>query len=168
MGSDEKTPRPPRRASSDALHAHHQALTVSAGKRHDALTGAIEALDRALAMAATHREREWSQRAAGALELVREKIRSHVEGVEEPEGLFEEIERFEPRMVPRIAALRRDHHSLTARATALALKLNSVDNPVARALRGEAATLLSDLREHRAAEADLIYEGLWTELGGGD
>jgi hypothetical protein len=159
-GDDEET--------DELLHAHHEALTARARKQHDALTAAIGALENALASAGTHRERTWADRAAKALERVREMIRAHAEGVEEPEGLFEEVNAVAPRLRGRVAGLCQEHTSLAARASALASRLTSEADPNVAALRREAAGLLSDLRGHRALEADLIYEAFWTEIGGGD
>lgn len=158
----------PHESDRETLRAHHEELAASAVERHDALTTAIEALEHALAEAAVRRERPWSERASHALARVRETIRAHVEGVEELDGLFDEIERVEPRMSTRIASLRREHESLSERASALAARFASPGDLIVADLRSRASKLLSALRAHRAAEIDMTYEAFWTETGGGD
>ena len=148
--------------------ARHRELTDQAGERHDALTTAIERLERALAEAGIHRERRWSERAAAALEEVRAMIQSHTDGVEEQKGLFDEIESLAPHLSKRVTALRKEHRALASRSVALSDKLGLRDDLDIAKLRGHAATLLADLRAHRAAEADLIYEAFWMEMGAPD
>jgi hypothetical protein len=152
----------------EPLAAHHQELTERARVRHDALTDAIEAIERALAEASVQRERAWSERAARALEHVRAAIRDHAEGVEERDGLFDEIGAVQPRLSRRVYGLRREHRSLSARAGKLSDGLTSAAQPDVGALRREASALLADLRAHRATEADLIFEAFWIEIGVGD
>ncbi len=159
-------PEPAKAAEiNPALHAHHEELTAHARERHDALTEAIEALESALAEDAVQRENPWSEQAGKALERVRQAIRSHVDGVEEPEGLFDEIGAVEPRLRNRIQSIREDHVTLERRAGALANALAAHDVVDVFEIRREAAALLSDLRAHRANEVDLVYEAFWTDLG---
>jgi hypothetical protein len=151
-----------------AVQEHREDLTDRARHGHDALTAAIEELERALAAPAARRAKDWSGRVAGELDLVREAIRAHVEGVEESEGLFDEIRVGTPWLASRVAALKHEHAVLVARASALADRLPGNDAADYEALRREAAALLVDLRAHRAGEADLIYEAFWTDLGAVD
>jgi ElaB/YqjD/DUF883 family membrane-anchored ribosome-binding protein len=152
--------------SKSARRAHQEGLTARAIEDHDALTSAIELLEHALAEAAVHREQPWSERAGRALERVREAVRSHVRGVEAPEGLFDEVVAVAPRLQKRVTAVREDHIALATRATDLAAGLAAHQNHNVVALRHQAEALLSDLREHRGTEADLVYEAFWTDLGG--
>ncbi len=151
-----------------ALAAHHQDLTDRARDRHDELTTAIEQLERALADAGIYREQPWAQQAGKALETVRQKIRAHSAGVEEAEGLFDEIEAYKPALDRRVSALRKEHRTLSSRAGDLASALSTRDTVDVVQIREQAAELLQALRAHRAAEADLVFEAFWTEFGEGD
>lgn len=147
---------------------HHRDLTHGALDRHDELTTAIEGLERALAEAGVHRERPWSKRASSALDLVRQMIRAHAEDVEASRGLFDEIQSVAPRLSRRVDRLREEHASLSVRASELADSLSALDEIDVARLRRTAAPLLSDLRAHRASEADLMFEAFWMELGAAD
>jgi hypothetical protein len=143
-------------------------LTDLARARHDALSLAIERLERSLAAPAVQRTAPWSERVAAGLSVVRESIRAHVEGVEEEAGLFDEIRRFAPRLTRRVAGLESEHRWLVTRSAALAERLAGDADVDYAAVRRQAAGLLADLRAHRAAEADLVYEAFWTDLGAVD
>jgi hypothetical protein len=82
--------------------------------------------------------------------------------------LFDEIQTVEPRLSGRVADLREEHTQLSARAGNLADLLARHDDIDVVRLRNNAASLLTDLRGHRAAEADLVYEAFWMELGAVD
>ena len=157
----------PSQQGESALRAHHESLTQRARDQHDALADAIGVLERALAEMPRDGHHGWTERVAAELETVRSCMRSHAAGVEEPEGLFDEIKTVQPRLAARAEALQREHESLAARAADLAedlsAKIHDVDT-----VRAEAAKLLAQLRSHRRTEADLVYEAFWTELGTGD
>ena len=159
-------PAPPAPGDA-AARARRETLTDEARGRHDALTAAIERLERALSAAAGRRE-AWSERVAGELERVGDAVRAHVDGMEEPGGLFEEVQRAAPRLSRSLAALAREHPSLVARTAALAGRFPADESLDVHALRREATELLVSLREHRAFETDLIYEAFWTDLGAAD
>ena len=150
----------------DAIQLHREMLTERARARHDALSAAIARLERALAAPAPQREKPWSQRVATDLLLVRDAIRAHVHDAEESRGLFEEVPTSTPRLSSLVTALMEEHASLTTRAAALAERLAAGSAVDFGALRREAAGLLADLRAHQAAEADLLYEAFWVDLGG--
>lgn len=152
----------------DERHARRIELTDLARTRHDALTAAIEQLEHALAAAAAGRAKPWSERVATELDRVRTAIDAHVESIEESEGLFEEVRLEKPRLGMRIAALEQEHKSIQARATELAERVPGDDEADFAALRVEVTDLLALLRRHRAAEADLVFEAFWTDLGAGD
>ncbi len=146
----------------------HRELTDRARERHDALSTAIERLERALAAPAALRAAAWSERASSGLDDVRQAIAAHVDQVEAPEGLLDEIRAATPRLAARVDALHGEHTRLLERAAALAGRLPGGDDLDFPALRRDAAGLLAELRAHRATEADLIYESFWTDLGAGD
>jgi hypothetical protein len=102
------------------------------------------------------------------LSLVREAIREHVEDVEQPDGLFDEIEAIAPGLSRRVTRLRAEHAELVARAVALAVRLSRDADEHFGSSRRNTAELLAALREHRGEEADLVYEALWTDLGAVD
>jgi hypothetical protein len=154
--------------ASAEVRARWRRLTDETRRRHDALDAAIEALERALAAAGGRRARAWTERVAVRLELVREAIRAHAEDVEAPGGLFHELVEEDPRLDRRVADLRGAHDELRDRATSLAMRLQPERETDVAGARREAAGLLAELRAHRAAEADLIYEAFWTDLGAPD
>jgi hypothetical protein len=147
--------------------ARRKRLTDEAKRRHDALDAAIAALERALA-AAGGRAEAWTERVELELEAVQDAIAAHVESVEETGGLFDEIEDHDPRLASPIAQLKREHRVLHDRAAALDARLQPDRRPDVSGARREAAGLLADLRAHRAAEADLVYEAFWTDIGAVD
>jgi len=154
--------------ASEKLRARWRSLTDETRRRHDAIDAAIEEVERALAAAGGRRARAWTDRVEARLEPVRAAIDAHAADVEGPEGLFDEIVAHEPRLADRIAALRQAHETLRDRAAALSARLQPDREADVAAARSEAATLLADLRAHRATEADLVYEAFWTDLGAPD
>jgi len=150
------------------IQREHEALTDLARERHDALTSAIERLEHALAAPAAQRAGPWSERVSAELRHVREAVRAHVESTEEEEGLFDRIETEHPRLAARVAALRDEHSSLVGRASGLAERLEKDAGAHFTSHRGVAASLLAAMRAHRAAEADLLYEAFWTDMGAVD
>jgi hypothetical protein len=148
--------------------ARRQRLTNEARRRHDALDAAIEALERALAAAGGRRAEAWTERVESELGRVQEAIDAHVAGIEEADGLFDEIEAHDPRLASHVEQLRREHRMLRDRAAAFSARLQPQRAPDVSGARREAAGLLTDLRAHRAAEADLVYEAFWTDIGAVD
>lgn len=154
--------------ASEEERARWRGLTDETRRRHDALDAAIEELERALAAAGGRRARAWSERVDGCLAVVREAIRAHADGVEEPGGLFDEVLEYDPRLASWVRDLKRAHATLRDRATSLGMRLQPDRESDVSGARREAAGLLADLRAHRASEADLIYEAFWTDLGAPD
>jgi len=140
-------------------------MTDRAREFHDALTVAIEGLERALAAAAATRVKPWSERVARELDLVRSAISAHATNFEEKDGIFDEVEVANPRLSSRADELRSEHGAMIACADGLALRLPADADADFALLRRDIASLLTTLRTHRAAETDLIFEAFWTDLG---
>jgi len=154
--------------TNDENRARRAGLVDRARGYHDALTAAIEGLERALAAAASTRTGAWSERVASELTHVREAIAAHVTDVEEVRGLLDEIELAEPRLAARVNELRTEHADLIERADGLARRVPSSANADFRSLRRDIASVLTVLRSHRGFEADLVFEAFWADIGAPD
>ena len=100
------------RSPSDASRqAHREDLTQRARERHDALSEAIERLERALAAPAATRTGSWSERVSSEVGLVQKAIAVHVGDIEERGGLLDDVELAQPRLSARVAALRQEHQT---------------------------------------------------------
>jgi len=148
--------------------ARRDVLVHRAREFHDALTAAIEGLERALAAAASTRTEAWSERVASELSRVRAAVAAHVKDIEEDRGLLDEIEFAEPRLTRRVAELRAEHVDLVERAEALAHRVPARPDADFGSLRRDIAAVLAALRAHRGFEADLVFEAFWSDLGAPD
>jgi hypothetical protein len=153
------------RASDSAVLTRREGMADRAREFHDALSVAIEGLERALAAAAATRVKPWSERVAIELDLVREAIAAHAANIEETDGLLREIAIGNPRLATRVRDLKSEHIALLARADGIALRLPADHDADFAGLRREIGSLLTALRAHRATETDLVFEAFWTDLG---
>jgi len=124
--------------------ARRDVLVHRAREFHDALTAAIEGLERALAAAASTRTEAWSERVASELSRLRDRI--------------DEVDR----------AIRAEHVDLVERAEALAHRVPARPDADFGSLRRDIAAVLAALRAHRGFEADLVFEAFWSDLGAPD
>lgn len=139
-------------------------------RSHDTLAGAQEALQRALGAAQPGREGEWSGRVAATLDRVREALEQHRDHVQEPEGLYWEIEQEAPWLSPRLDQCRRQMSRLVTEATDLCVEVDLIRRGALSglsAIRPDAEHLLQSLRDLQAKENDLIFES-FRDLPAGD
>lgn len=111
---------------------------------HSELLAAMHRLEAALASPAPTREVQWKSRAAQDLKAVRTILEAHILSSEGAGGLFAELELASPHVVPRIAALRKDHSAFLE--TLVRLERGFSQEDVASGhelLRREAATFLN-------------------------
>jgi hemerythrin-like domain-containing protein len=148
-----------------------QGLARTTRQEHDALLAAMHRLEAALAAAAPGREQAWTVRARGELRGVQEALSQHIASAEGPGGLYEEIDTTRPTLARRIERLRQEHAELLRQARALREQMEGYgpdELPRYQGIREQAAGLLNALRQHQAAEADLIFESFYTDIGAGD
>jgi hypothetical protein len=137
------------------------------------------------------RERDWAERVRGALAGIERALRHHVADAESPEGLFTGVDLTRPTLVRRVSELRREHGDFLKEVRALqndmeraaqafepyaevagapqALPRPAVETvPDFGAIRQRVEQFLTALKEHREAEADLVFESVSTDIGVGD
>ena len=132
---------------------------------------ALHVLEAALAEPAPSRHPEWAGRVRVGLEALRKALEVQASGDSEASSLLSEISVDEPRLLPRIKRLRRQHSELRDRAIAIVEELEAQadrDHLDVADIRDRVAELARRLRHHRAQEADLIYEAVNVNLGTGD
>jgi hypothetical protein len=136
----------------------------------DASLDALHRLEAALAAPVSHRPMSWVDGVHDALLVLCDALEIQVGGDAENASLLSEIAAEEPRLVPRIDRLRRQHRDLRASVQAVLDEVGSGSrNDVDSAdIRERVAEIARRLRHHRAQEADLIYEAVNINLGAGD
>jgi hypothetical protein len=142
-----------------------QRIASITSEQHDAITGAIQTLEAALASPGPGREAAWIGRVAQGLAPVLDAITEHSRLAEGPGGLVAELEATLGRP-HALSVVAREHKRLASEANDLLESLqNEQDVSVVRA---RAARLTADLRTHQSHEADLIYEAFFRDIGVGD
>lgn len=132
---------------------------------------ALHALEAALAEPAASRRHQWVGAVQTALEVLRDALDTQAAGDSEAASLLSEIAVDEPRLIPRIERLRRQHQGLRDGVRAVLAELAAQtdhDHVDSDDIRDRVAELARRLRHHRAQEADLIYEAVNINLGAGD
>ncbi len=93
---------------------------------------------------------------------------AHFLGEEAAEGLYDMIRSMSPRLLGRVAQLEKEHQTFLADIDALAARARAcLAGPVAELL-GHAQGLARRLRNHEAAEDEVMLDTLYTDLGQGD
>jgi hemerythrin-like domain-containing protein len=150
---------------------HRPAVCRQTREEHDSLLDAMHQLEAALACAAPGREGPWNEQVRDRLRAVGVAIAAHVDSAEGRAGLFAEIESYDPNLEFRTNKLRHEHAELLQQAQALQ---QLVDRHCKQGthnfqdVRNVSMRLLNALRNHQAAEADLVFEAFFTDLGVGD
>lgn len=137
--------RADRAASLDVLHEVEEALAAPSPGREPAwLDGVLESLERLAQLLETH---------------------GHTDA--ETDSLLSQIARDEPRFAGRIDRLRDEAHDLRASIDSLRSQLSPTRDDVDVAdIRDRLSAVARRYRQHRAREADLIYEAVLVDLGG--
>lgn len=132
---------------------------------------ALHALEAALSEPAPTRQGQWVAAVRAALDALLRALDAQAAGDSEAASLLSEIAEDEPRLIPRVDRLRRQHRGLRQSVQAMLDELGAqaVHEQVDTAdIRDRVAELARRLRHHRAQEADLIYEAININLGSGD
>ncbi len=132
-----------------------------AGRRRRELFDAITTVERAISAPAA--DPRWRAEVAKELAELGEAFSDHVDEVERPGGLFDEILDEAPRLDPQVNWFKEDHRRLGARIQELASRVQREDPAIMRDL---VADLIHDLVRHRQRGADLVYEAYSVDLGG--
>ena len=102
------------------------------------------------------------------LDEFRSALVPHFLGEESVDGLYDMIRSMAPRQLSQVNRLEREHQAFLADIDALATRaLACLAGPVAEVL-GLACALARRLRNHEAAEDDLLLDTLYSDLGQGD
>ena len=145
-----------------------RALDEAAHRRAD-MYQAILALEQAAARPAAAREERWVTGVIEALAQLEREIIEHIENTEGPDGLFDEIVGFAPRLSHNVQSLRDEHPQMLEAASTLKARLTSEPVRDARsvdATRDEIQRLLGRLVKHRQRGADLVWEAYTRDIGG--
>jgi hypothetical protein len=132
---------------------------------------ALHALEAALFEPAPSRHSQWIDTVRSALEGLQEALEAQSAGDNEAASLLSEIASDQPRLIPRIDRLRRQHKSLRDGVQTTLGELGAQadhDHLDTAEIRDRVAELARRLRHHRAQEADLIYEAVNLNLGTGE
>lgn len=151
-------------------HPLQAAAQTSRSDRNSSLD-ALHALEAALAEPAPTRQQSWIETVRVALDALRDALDAQAAGDSEEASLLSEIASDEPRLIPRIERLRRQHQGLRdgVQATLAELSTQADHDHIDTAdIRDRVAELARRLRHHRAQESDLIYEAVNINLGIGD
>lgn len=93
---------------------------------------------------------------------------AHFFSEEAEAGFYDTIRSMTPRQPGRVAQLEKEHQALLADLDALAAGARAcLAGPVAEVLGG-ARALTCRLRDHEAAEDDILLDAVYTDLGQGD
>jgi hypothetical protein len=99
---------------------------------------------------------------------LRSALVGHFLSEEAAEGLYDMIRSMAPRLLGRMAQLEKEHPTFLADIDALAAGARAcLAGPVAEVL-GEAQALSRRLRNHEAAEDEVMLDTLYNDLGQGD
>jgi BMFP domain-containing protein YqiC len=148
-----------------------QPAIARARAERDALVLAMQSLEAALASPAPGRERAWLKQVASSLDELGAAVQQHLASTDAPGGLYQAVDQTWPTLMHRVERLRKEHASLAAQVEALRQQCAGYapdETPNYHDLRRRAHWLLSALRHHQAAEADLIFEAFYTDIGIGD
>ncbi len=149
----------------------HPAATSRADR--DTSLAALQALEDALAGPAPGRHRAWLQRVVAALDALDTALDTQGSTDGEANSLMSEIARNEPRLVGRIDRLRQEYHDI--RVALHSLRDQITPDPChdpgevdVSDIRERLSAIARRYRQHRSREADLVYEAVTLDLGGGD
>ncbi|MFN3218160.1 MAG: hypothetical protein ACE367_16820 [Acidimicrobiales bacterium] len=139
----------------------------AAGDRRVELKAALSAVE--IVAAGPAGAPGWHERLTAALIDLSKALDTHVEEVERPDGLLEELTEAAPRLVNHVDRLRDEHPVLQAQMAALIARADPIGDAVAPAddLRSEVLDALVAIARHRQRGADLVYEVHNVDIGGG-
>jgi two-component system cell cycle response regulator DivK len=158
----------------------------------DPLTQALERLAQALAARVPGREHQWSTQLAAALAELESILHPQAVQLANVEGLLAEVDLSRPTLVRWAAELRQDRHHLLTQTRALLAQVRDaaqafrpagggagIADPLVEpavagpavdfsAIRRSGERLVAALQRHVAAERELVFESVNTDIGVGD
>lgn len=142
---------------------------AEARRRRADLHHALIGVERAISGPAAGRETDWAAEVAVAMKELLRTIDEHVEAVERPMGLYDEITARAPRLSGPIERLKAEHPLMRDATQKLIAKLETT--PVGEAwplgeARDELQRLLGRIVRHRQLGADLVWEAYNLDIGG--
>lgn len=145
------------------------AAEVSRADRDSSLD-ALHTLEGALSSPTPGREGRWLSAVIDALDALGDAVETQASGDAAPDSLLSEIATDQPRLAQRIERLRDEHRDLRDAVRSLRGQIHPhADLPIdAGDIRERLASAARRFRQHRAREADLIYEAINLSLGAGD
>lgn len=124
-------------------------------------------LEEALARPVGQDVGNWHRDVAAQVRALAEAFRHHVEESEGPEGLLLQIVQDEPRLVPAVKVVKREHQVLLDRMSRLEAAASLPHGADEQAVREDSLRLLHDVAAHRQRGSDLIYEAYYVDVEGG-
>ena len=146
---------------SSGLTGAQQGALRGAERTQSALLRAQEHLYAALRRPQPARERHWAQAVGAELGSALAALRDHRLEVEQPAGLYAELQRDAPWATPRIRQIAAQLRRIESEAIDLQIEVARVeagDLQAVGTVRGEAERILLSLRDLLTKETDLIYE----------
>lgn len=128
-------------------------------------------VERAIAAPGPGRASQWVQEVRTQLSTLRDSFARHVEIIEGPGGLHEEILRRAPRLGRMVARLQEDHTGIREAIEENVASLLPRPGEGGRSvpeIREAVLRLLGRLTRHRQLGADLIYEAYSVDIGSGE
>lgn len=135
--------------------------------RREALAAAADDLERAVTRAVAD-EQQWRADVAAAVVEVDSALRSHIEEVERPDGLYDEIMLRSPRLAHAIDRLRREHETMSSSLSVLGGLVADPSQGDVEVVCDRALAVLTDISRHRHRGADLVWESYDFDIGEGD
>jgi hypothetical protein len=140
--------------------------------RRAGLKAAMSGLEIALAAAAPNRLDDWASGVRESLGILHEVWTRHIVETEAPGAFLDELVAESPRLATPAQRLRREHTEILAvidRAEKTLTEPPAGDETEewVERLRTELTTTLCALARHRQRGADLVYEAVGVDLGGG-
>lgn len=155
--------------TSDAPHPLQPAADTSRANRDTSLD-TLRSLEDALAAPTPGREDRWLALVVRSLDHLIAALGTQAGADAENASILSEIAVDEPRLRPRVERLRQEHEDLRAAANSIRQQIapaSGLDVDTAD-IRDRLASIARRVRQHRAREADLIYEAVNINLGVGD
>jgi phage shock protein A len=131
--------------------------------RREALHAAVDDLERGVAAFESEPDRE---RFAATMRDVLRTVHQHVDDVESPGGLLDEMATVAPRVSYRVEKLRREHADLLERTRSLLRRAE--DDDALETLATEGRALSEDLTAHRHRGTELMQDVFLTDIPAAD
>jgi hypothetical protein len=154
-------------------------------RKEDFLTGSLDRLSRALTADVPGHEREWAETVGAALITVENALRQHIAAVQDPDGVFAEVDGTRPTLARHASELCSQQsdllkqvlaHQEVVQGAAEAFKpaadptapKSVVAVPAFGLIRQQAEQILEGLQHIKDDEAKLVLDSVNTDIGVGD